>query len=84
MKYKAEEAAVRMAIKKTLRSGNPEKGFPLLKKFIEKNPNYNEFVIESVGRHLPGDWGETCPEDAEINNADPSNSMSAYTSKDGA
>lgn len=41
MKYKAEIAAVKMAVKRTLRKGTPEAGFSSLKKFLENNPQYD-------------------------------------------
>lgn len=53
MKYKQEVAAVRMAVKRTLRSGNPETGFSSLKKFIDNNPNYDaEFIAKCFKKWL--------------------------------
>lgn len=50
---------------------------------INKNDTFNQFVMDSINRHLSGDWGELCEEDAEVNRCDPLNAMSVYTSPDG-
>lgn len=49
---------------------------------IRANDDFGIFVNISLNRHLAGDWGDTCPEDAELNNSDPLNAMSSYTYDD--
>lgn len=44
--------------------------------------NFNAFITKSVQRHLSGDWGDTCLEDAELNDKNPSDSMSSYKYND--
>ncbi len=44
---------------------------------------FNQFVLDSIYRHLSGDWGDVSPEDAEVNTADPLNALSAYHAPDG-
>lgn len=50
---------------------------------INEDNTFNQFVIDSINRHLSGDWGEVCEEDAELNNRNPLNAMSAYIAPDG-
>lgn len=50
---------------------------------IEADNNFKIFVNDSLNRHLAGDWGDTCQEDAELNNSDPLNAMSSYIYDDG-
>ena len=50
---------------------------------IEVDNRFKNFVNDSLNRHLAGDWGETCQEDAELNNSDPLNAMSSYIYDDG-
>ena len=46
---------------------------------MESNPLFKSFVLESVNRHLSGDWGETCIEDAALNNEKgPDNIMTLF------
>ena len=43
-------------------------------------------VLTGIRRHSSGDWGDVCPEDAELNDAALSNGsrlLSAYKSSDG-
>lgn len=44
---------------------------------------FNQFVLDSIYRHLAGDWGDISANDAEINNAAPLNALSAYHAPDG-
>lgn len=41
MKYKAEIAAVKMAVKRTIKAGDPEVGFLALKRFTDRHPYYD-------------------------------------------
>ena len=34
----------------------------------ENDPEFTGFVRECFERHISGDWGDTCEEDAELNN----------------
>lgn len=45
---------------------------------MASNPLFKSFVLESVSRHLSGDWGEICAEDAALNNENPLDSLSSY------
>ena len=38
-------------------------------KTIDADPTMAAFVFASLERHLAGDWGELCEDDAEANNA---------------
>lgn len=64
-----------MQIKKTITAGVAEK--------MNANDTFNEFVLDSVYRHLSGDWGDVSVNEAEINAADPLNAMSAYHAPNG-
>lgn len=44
---------------------------------------FRKFVLDSIYRHLSGDWGDITANDAEINAADPLNALSAYYAPDG-
>ena len=47
---------------------------------------FGEFVRSCVSRHLSGDWGDCCPDDASLNDAalvDGSRIFSVYTIPDG-
>lgn len=46
------------------------------------NPLFKSFVFESVSRHMSGDRGETCPEDALLNDEKPLDSLSSYLFED--
>lgn len=50
MNYRDEQAALRLAIKKTLKAGNPEAGFLHLKKWTEKNQKRNHKEIIRIFR----------------------------------
>lgn len=34
---------------------------------MQQNPGFIKFVLESFKRYEVGDWGNTCPDDAKIN-----------------
>lgn len=42
-----------------------------------------QFVLDSIYRHLSGDWGDVSESDAKENTADPLNALSIYTASDG-
>lgn len=54
-----------------------------IKAKMEEDPSYIPFVTESVARHIKGDWGDTCPEDQEVNNECPGSAMSTYYKEPG-
>lgn len=35
---------------------------------LESDENFAKEVCKCLGRHLTGDWGDTCEEDVELNN----------------
>jgi len=45
MTYAAETAAIKMAVKRTLKAGNPEAGFSSLKKWSEAHPLYDSAAV---------------------------------------
>lgn len=49
---------------------------------MASNPLFKSFVLKSISRHLSGDWGETSPEDALLNDENPLDSLSSYTFED--
>ena len=49
----------------------------------KNNAGFKKFIDESIKRHLAGDYGDTCPEDVELNKSNPLDSMSAYIYQDG-
>ncbi len=51
---------------------------------LERVPNGE--MLQALGRHVSGDWGNVCPEDAEANEAamhDRARLLSAYTTEGG-
>lgn len=50
-----------------------------IKNAMDQDRNFEQFVMACMKRHLSGDWGDTCKEDAALNNEDPCNALSAYT-----
>jgi hypothetical protein len=53
---------------------------------LETVASTGDSMLELLQRHLRGDWGVVCPEDAEANNRslqDGSRLLSAYLLKDG-
>lgn len=64
-----------MNIKTYLTAGIAEKA--------KKNSDFYQFIATCIKRHLSGDWGDTCAEDARMNDKNPLEAMSAYTSPDG-
>ena len=49
---------------------------------INNDRKFNIFVSDSIKRHLSGDYGNTCAEDAELNKNNTMDSLSAYTYKE--
>lgn len=49
-----------------------------------KDPSFARFVADSIRRHLRGDWGDVSAEDAESNDNDRNNALSAYHAPTGA
>lgn len=49
---------------------------------MNASDEFNQFVLDSIYRHLSGDWGIVPAQDKEINTADPLNALSAYESPD--
>lgn len=45
---------------------------------MNTSDEFNQFVLDSIFRHLSGDWGDVSSNGAEINTADPLNALSAY------
>lgn len=45
MHYTAETAAVKMAVKRTLKAGTPEAGFLSLQKWSEAHPHYDSAAV---------------------------------------
>jgi len=50
---------------------------------MSESDSFNQFVLDSIHRHLSGDWGDISADDAAINAADPLNALSTYHSPDG-
>ena len=50
---------------------------------MNENDDFNQFVLDSIYRHLSGDWGDVSPADADVNSSDPLYALSAYKSPDG-
>lgn len=50
---------------------------------MSKADSFNKFVLDSIGRHLSGDWGDVSEDDRETNNAAPLYALSAYAAPDG-
>ncbi len=50
---------------------------------INADDTFKQFVIDSLDRHLSGDWSEVYEEDAALNNSNSLNAMSTYTAPDG-
>ena len=48
MIYKDEIAAVKVAIKRTIKAGSPEAGFQYLKKWSEKHRNRNIIKVQRI------------------------------------
>ena len=44
----------------------------------QDDKKFAEFTAESLKRFLNKDWGETCEEDAELNDSDPEYAMGSY------
>lgn len=47
---------------------------------MNASDEFNQFVIDSIYRHLSGDWGDVSEHDRELNSSDPMNALSAYKS----
>lgn len=45
---------------------------------MNTSDEFNQFVIDSIYRHLSGDWGDVSEHDRELNRSDPLNALSAY------
>lgn len=50
---------------------------------MNASDTFNQFVLDSIYRHLSGDWGDVSIIDANRNTADPLNALSIYTASDG-
>lgn len=50
---------------------------------MNASDEFNQFVIDSIYRHLSGDWGDASEHDRELNSSDPLNALSAYKSAAG-
>ncbi|POP33372.1 hypothetical protein C3B58_07675 [Lactonifactor longoviformis] len=50
---------------------------------MNRSDDFNQFILDSIHRHLSGDWGEVSDSDMESNNTDPLYSLSAYIAPDG-
>lgn len=49
---------------------------------MNASDEFNQFVIDSIYRHLSGDWGDVSEHDRELNSSDPLNALSAYKNTD--
>lgn len=38
-----------------------------LNEWVQQDPARYEFLLASLDRHHSGDWGNVCPEDAQVN-----------------
>ena len=47
---------------------------------MNASDEFNQFVIDSIYRHLSGDWGDVSEHDRELNSSDPMNALSTYKS----
>lgn len=50
---------------------------------MNASDTFNQFVLDSLNRHLSGDWGDVSEADAADNAAESLNAMSAYIGTDG-
>lgn len=50
---------------------------------MSNSGSFNQFVFDSIHRHISGDWGEVSENDRETNNAAPLYALSAYMAPDG-
>ena len=50
---------------------------------MSNSDSFNQFVFDSIRRHLSSDWGEVSENDRETNNAATLYALSAYTAWDG-
>lgn len=49
---------------------------------MNTSDEFNQFVIDSIYRHLSGDWGDVSKHDRELNRSDPLNALSTYKNTD--
>lgn len=45
---------------------------------MEQSEEFKQFVHDSLSRHLSRDWGDIRADDADYNNTNPGNALSAY------
>lgn len=50
---------------------------------MSNSDSFNQFVLDSIHRHLSSDWGEVSEEDKQANNDAPLYALSAYAAWDG-
>lgn len=50
---------------------------------MNASDTFNQFVLDSIYRHLSSDWGDVSESDAKENTADPLNALSIYTAPSG-
>lgn len=51
---------------------------------MSNSDSFNQFVLDSIRRHLSSDWGEVSENDQETNNAAPLYALSVYTAWNGS
>ena len=50
---------------------------------MNASDTFNQFILDSIYRHLSGDWGDVSKSDAKENTADSLNALSIYTAPNG-